>query len=130
LDFGGPLSGVGLCILGFDGLEPEKIEIVFLVKPGALEHLDGTPRARSQRHGIDNQLVYRVDGASLGFVVEKVDETISGLDDVNVPRDGFGRLRQRHEKFFGLVIPKFLRGYLTPFSPAREEKYLPQSRQK
>src|SRR5882762_1707630 len=41
--------------------------------------------------------------------VQQVDETISGLDDINVSRDWLGRLWQCHEESLGLVIANFLR---------------------
>src|SRR6267143_2233409 len=41
--------------------------------------------------------------------VQQVDETISGLDDIDVSRDRLGRLRQCHEESLRLVIANFLR---------------------
>ena len=40
--------------LGLDGLQREELEIVLLVEPGALQDLDGKPRAGSKRQSINH----------------------------------------------------------------------------
>jgi hypothetical protein len=73
------ISGGGLHVSSPDGLKWKELEIILLVKPSALQNFDGKTRSGGECQGIDNQLVYRIDFASLGLIVEQVDETISGL---------------------------------------------------
>src|SRR5262249_1202025 len=67
--------------------EREKLEVVFLVKPSALESLHRKASAGGERQGIHHQLIRRIDLPGVRFVIEKMDETISRLHYIDVASD-------------------------------------------